>query len=164
MGFWLSRPQREEETDSSESSEEDLFEEAPIDNASLKELRAIIASEGLPVSGGIGGIARKAGSGQRGGRTLADIRQDIREARRAKKEIGIAIMILGDHCRCEKTIALQVQPQHTIADVKDMIQNKEGILVDEHCIMYGSKQLEEGRTVFDVDIQQDSVLILAKRS
>ena len=153
FGF-MRQPRVEEE--GTESSASDVFEEDGLDNASLAELRAIIAREGLAVSGGVGGIAKKVGSGPRGGRTKADIVAEIREARSAK-EIGIVVMIFEGRCRRAK---MQVKPQHTIADVKDMIRKKERISVDEHC-MYGSKQLEEGRTVSDANIQQDAVLMLA---
>ena len=114
-------PQPRVENKEPESSASDVSEEAlldGLDNASLKELRAIIAREGLAVSGGVGGIAKKVGSGPRGGRTKADIVDDIREAR-STKEISIVVVISEG-----RRAKMQVQPQHTIADVKDMIRKK----------------------------------------
>ena len=57
-----------------------------------------------------------------------------------------------------KTITFDVEGTESIEEMKSLIQDREGYPTDQQRLIYAGKQLENGRTLADYNVQEASTL------
>ena len=62
-----------------------------------------------------------------------------------------------------KTIILRVLPSDTVQSVKQKIQDRQNIQIDQQRLIYQTKQLDDNQTLSDCNIVKDSTLTLVLR-
>uniref|UniRef100_A0A183C0Y2 Ubiquitin-like domain-containing protein n=1 Tax=Globodera pallida TaxID=36090 RepID=A0A183C0Y2_GLOPA len=84
------------------------------------------------------------------------IAQPPRDQSASVRSTQICLRLLTER----RTITLEVEPENTVADVKEMIEAKEGIPRLDQRLIFAGKWLEESRTLADCNVQKGSTFDL----
>ena len=77
----------------------------------------------------------------------------VKKAEEKSYDIFVAL-----HTGTGLTIKLNVQASNTTDNIKGQIQFKEGIAPKKQLLSFGGKQMEDGKTLKDYNIQKESTL------
>mmetsp|Transcript_46502 Transcript_46502/g.95107 ORF Transcript_46502/g.95107 Transcript_46502/m.95107 type:complete len:785 (+) Transcript_46502:51-2405(+) len=94
---------------------------------------------------------------------VLDCGPDAGAGRAGDRERGAGGMLIYVKTLTGKTIPLDVSPHDTVADMKRMLNKREGIPVDHMRIIYAGKQVEDARSLGSYNIQKESTLHLVLR-